>query len=234
MVEARQRRRMDETEKKPKRRTRTVEPRKKPQQERSQDMVERILAAARDLMRDEGFKSLSTISIAGRAGLSVGSLYQYYPNKEAIIVELARRWLGAFQTFHDEMRERPPATDWDAFADDFSKFTRTIASIYIDNRNLVPVLEAMRSNKDLRRLDSQHDGTIVEFHADWYCAVNPRLDRATALRLGEMVLETGHPCLTQVAAGGRERRELILADLIRMHLALLRLYLDRDVERSAS
>lgn len=191
-------------------------------------MVERILAAAKELMRDEGFKSLSTISIAAKAGLSVGSLYQYYPNKEAIILELARRWLAAFQTFHESMAERPPAKDWVTFEQDFAGFTRNIAAIYVENRDLVPVLEAMRSNKELRRLDSQHDGTIVEFHATWYRAVNGDLDKKTAMRLGEMVLETGHPCLSQAAASSRESCELILSDLIRMHVALLKPYLCRD------
>jgi AcrR family transcriptional regulator len=66
-------------------------PRKTPKQDRSRDMVESILAAAARVFVREGFARATTNRIAAAAGISVGSLYQYFPGKDAIAVALLRR-----------------------------------------------------------------------------------------------------------------------------------------------
>ena len=72
------------------RRTRTGA-RKQPKQERARATVEAILTAtARILVRD-GFERASTNRIAEEAGVSVGSLYQYFPNKESLVAALMDR-----------------------------------------------------------------------------------------------------------------------------------------------
>lgn len=70
-----------------------VSPRKKPSQARSARLVADILeAAARVLVRD-GAHRFTTARVAEAAGVSVGSLYQYFPNKEAILFGLqAAEW----------------------------------------------------------------------------------------------------------------------------------------------
>jgi AcrR family transcriptional regulator len=68
----------------------TARPRKRPQQERSRSLVEGILAAAARVFVKEGYARATTNRIAEAAGVSVGSLYQYYPSKDAIAVELLR------------------------------------------------------------------------------------------------------------------------------------------------
>jgi AcrR family transcriptional regulator len=67
--------------------------RKKPLQVRSTQLVADILeAAVRVLVRD-GVKNFTTARVAEKAGVSVGSLYQYFPNKEAILFQLqANEW----------------------------------------------------------------------------------------------------------------------------------------------
>ena len=65
--------------------------RKQPKQERARATVEAILTAtARILVRD-GFERASTNRIAEEAGVSVGSLYQYFPNKESLVAALMER-----------------------------------------------------------------------------------------------------------------------------------------------
>ena len=66
-------------------------PRKLPSQERSKDTVEAILTAAAHIFSDLGYAATTTNKIALRAGVSIGSLYQYFPNKDAIIVSLTER-----------------------------------------------------------------------------------------------------------------------------------------------
>lgn len=68
-------------------------PRKSPGQARAQRTVDAILEAAARILREHGPAALNTNAIAARAGVSVGSLYEYFPSKEAILVGLARHQL---------------------------------------------------------------------------------------------------------------------------------------------
>jgi AcrR family transcriptional regulator len=204
---------------------RAVEPRKRPRQERSQEMVERILASAQLVMKESGQDGLTTIAIAQREGLSVGSLYQYFPNKEAIVLELARRWLAAFRAALAETRAADPPSDLAGFERILHGFFATVARIYRENVDLLPVLEAMQANPELRRIDAEHDAAIVEAMAGWFAQINPSLDPAAAHRLGLIMLEAGHPCFVTAATREPAVGTALLGDLERMVLALLRPYL---------
>jgi AcrR family transcriptional regulator len=68
-----------------------LEPRKPPVQKRSKATVDDILAAAAQVFETHGYSAGTTNRIAERAGVSVGTLYQYYPSKEAIAVALLER-----------------------------------------------------------------------------------------------------------------------------------------------
>src|SRR5258708_25721914 len=72
------------------RRARTA-PRKKPKQGRSQATVDAILVATARVLCETGYDRASTNRIALAAGVSVGSLYQYFPSKEALVAALAER-----------------------------------------------------------------------------------------------------------------------------------------------
>ena len=67
-------------------------PRKLPSQVRSREMFEGILDAAARVFIDLGYAGATTNKIADAAKISVGSLYQYFPSKEALAVELLRRY----------------------------------------------------------------------------------------------------------------------------------------------
>jgi AcrR family transcriptional regulator len=66
-------------------------PRKLPRQERSRATVETILEATIRILLARGYQGTTTIAVAERAGVSVGSLYQYFPNKDSLIVALVQR-----------------------------------------------------------------------------------------------------------------------------------------------
>lgn len=68
-----------------------LKPRKTPRQARSQATCEAILEAAARILEQGGLPALTTNRIAELAGVSIGSLYQYFPSKEAILAEMVRR-----------------------------------------------------------------------------------------------------------------------------------------------
>jgi AcrR family transcriptional regulator len=65
-----------------------VASRKQPKQERAHQLVEAVLDAAVQVLMKEGAQRFTTARVAERAGVSVGSLYQYFPNKAAILFRL--------------------------------------------------------------------------------------------------------------------------------------------------
>lgn len=70
---------------------RRLNPRKAPSQPRSAHTVEAILEGAAHILEQHGLDGYTTNAIAARAGVSIGSLYQYFPTKEAVTVALIER-----------------------------------------------------------------------------------------------------------------------------------------------
>jgi len=71
-----------------------LEPRKSPVQARSMASVEAILEATIQVLLSEGKERLTTTRVAWRAGVSVGTLYQYFPNKSALLQAALKRHLA--------------------------------------------------------------------------------------------------------------------------------------------
>src|SRR5215475_9470532 len=65
-----------------------ISPRKAPKQQRSSQLVADILEAAIRVLEKEGAPRFTMARVAEKAGVSVGSLYQYFPNKESILFRL--------------------------------------------------------------------------------------------------------------------------------------------------
>ncbi|WP_409319190.1 TetR family transcriptional regulator [Pseudomonas sp. KCJK9016] len=93
------------------RQTARISSRKQPQQARSTELVAAILQAAVQVLAKEGAARFTTARVAEKAGVSVGSLYQYFPNKAAILFRLqSDEWLqttGMLQRIL-ENHEEPP------------------------------------------------------------------------------------------------------------------------------
>ncbi|MBC7940751.1 MAG: TetR/AcrR family transcriptional regulator [Chitinophagaceae bacterium] len=70
-----------------------LQPRKTPVQARSAHTVEAIHTACIQVLLDGGMERLSTTRVAARAGVSVGSLYQYYPNKQSLLAAVLQKHL---------------------------------------------------------------------------------------------------------------------------------------------
>ncbi len=92
-----------------------LSPRKAPRQSRSQATVTAILDATARILLERGFAAASTNAVAELAGVSVGSLYQYFPNKEALIAALrARHGEQMMQVIQHALTEAMDATLDDA------------------------------------------------------------------------------------------------------------------------
>ena len=100
-----------------------ISPRKKSRQARSTELVSALLQAANRVLEKEGAQRFTTARVAERAGISVGSLYQYFPNKAAILYRLQS----------DEWQET--ANQWRAILADKQKLPlerlRTLVRVFL-------------------------------------------------------------------------------------------------------
>jgi AcrR family transcriptional regulator len=76
----------------PMRQHRPLNPRKQPSQRRSRETVAVILEAAARILEKDGLAGFNTNAVAERAGVSIGSVYQYFPNKDALILALIAKF----------------------------------------------------------------------------------------------------------------------------------------------
>src|SRR5262245_29705846 len=89
----------------------SISPRKQPQQARSNELVAIALEAAVQVLTKEGAHRFTMARVAEKAGVSVGSLYQYFPNKAAILFRLqSDEWRQTTQLLRNilEDAQRPP------------------------------------------------------------------------------------------------------------------------------
>ncbi|WP_445169691.1 TetR family transcriptional regulator [Mycolicibacterium sp. Dal123E01] len=93
------------------RRVPQISSRKQPKQARSAELVATILEAATQVLANEGAQRFTTARVAERAGVSVGSLYQYFPNKAAILFRLqSDEWQQTteiLRTIIEDVRKTP-------------------------------------------------------------------------------------------------------------------------------
>lgn len=83
-----------------------LEPRKNPRQARSAATVEAICTAAIQVLLSDGVTRLTTTRVAERAGVSVGTMYQYFPHKEALLFALVKEQVAAIALAMEAAAER--------------------------------------------------------------------------------------------------------------------------------
>jgi len=130
--------------------------RRKPVQQRSTRRVERMLSATAELIDEVGYDGLTTTLIAERAGVAVGSLYQFFPDKRAVVQELVLRNLERFvQMISERFEEQRPEHWWQA--------VDTVFDIYLQMYREVPGFSRLHFGDvvDLRLLDPGRENNAV-------------------------------------------------------------------------
>lgn len=130
--------------------------RRKPRQARSQERVNRILDVAEALFIADGYNATTTNAIATQAQVAIGSLYQFFPDKAAIVQALARRYtnllyqrLSALDT--DAVASLPLPAYVDYIIDTTNQFFADYPgyhAIFMQMQGSVPELEAIEAAAD--------------------------------------------------------------------------------------
>jgi AcrR family transcriptional regulator len=163
--------------------------RRTPVQERSAARVQRMLDAAASLLDEVGYEATTTSLIAARAGVSVGSLYQFFPDRRAVLQALAVR---SFSRFRDVLADRVAAahlTRWQDVVD-------TVVDTYVEFSRKEPAAQVLSFGGPVDRhmLDPEDDNNAVVAEAlgDLLRLVRPELAMTADLRLAlRVAVEAG-------------------------------------------
>jgi AcrR family transcriptional regulator len=117
---------------------RRLSPRKEPKQSRAHITRHRILGAAAHVFAVHGYSAGTTNRIAEEAGMSIGSLYQYFPNKDAILVELVKEHVDSGIATIERLLSSGPLPD--ALDDLLRLFVRATIENHLDDPVLHRVL----------------------------------------------------------------------------------------------
>jgi AcrR family transcriptional regulator len=199
--------------------TRKLTPRNQPVQKRAMARRNQILEVTAELLEQVGQDDLTTILVAKRVGISVGTLYHYFPNKYAIMYALAEQWVGEMDIALQELE----AEDLENIS--IKKFVdRSIERmllVYTNQRGLLPLVQAMFGVPELKELDLIHDDLIINAMARMFKRMDIASEPSELGRLGRAYLEISHALLLVVVNQSKEDGLKTLGDLKFLSLSLL-------------
>ena len=185
--------------------------RREPQQKRSQKRINEILEATARLLARVGLDDLTTVLIARELGISVGSVYHYFPNKFAILYAVGERWLEEMTTVLGMVE------NWDLDKMDIEGFVDQYCDEMLKTYRLqiavLPLVQAMVTMPELRKLDELHDEEIIRCLMKACRRLGIRKKDDELNRIGCLVLEISHAVFMVIVKQNEQRGSQTLNDL---------------------
>ena len=199
--------------------------RRQPKQARSQERVKQILDVAEQLFLEVGYDSTTTRAIAARANVSVGSLYQFFPDKEAILKALAIRYLQKqyqrFLDLHTPVAMTLPLRQYvDQMIDVFDQFYTD----YPGSRAIFAQLLDTITWSKIEKIDD-FEYQVIDELARFFHAREPSLAIAKCERIAMVITKTITELLWLSLGGDPEFRQDLVAETKLLTLSYLQQYL---------
>ncbi|MEP9391712.1 TetR family transcriptional regulator [Gordonia sp. VNK1] len=186
-------------------------PRKRPTQERSKRKFSAMLSAARDLLTEVGFESLTCEEIASRAEVPIGTLYQYFANKYVIVCELDRLDTVAVREELTAFASEVPSLEWPVLLE---KFLDHLAALWRDDPSRRAVWLAVQSTPATRATASQNERVLAEQVARLIAPLTPS-QRDRRDMMSQVLVHTAYSLLSFSVQDGHDHPETV-SELKRM------------------
>ncbi|WP_417321038.1 TetR/AcrR family transcriptional regulator [Emcibacter sp.] len=131
---------------------------KKPVQKRSQERVARILAAAEELLKDEGAPGVTAHAVADKAEVPPSSVYQFFPSREAILFALAQSFIDRVQPYYDKEMSKATIRQWQ---DIIETMTRVGQKFYRDIPYAAPLIIGSYRTTDIYATDKSYNEQLA-------------------------------------------------------------------------
>jgi AcrR family transcriptional regulator len=132
--------------------------RRAPQQARSRARVRRLLEAADQVLGTEGFAALTMRRLADEAGIPVGTIYQFFPDKGAVVDALARRYIAEFEDMIAALVEQAEHERWD---DVVETVVSGAIAMYRSHPGYLAIWTGRHLSPELQRADDANNAAIA-------------------------------------------------------------------------
>lgn len=194
--------------------------RRAPSQKRSRERVERMLTAASEVIAEQGSDAMRMGEVAERAGVSIGSLYQYFPDKGSIIRTLADRYnaLGR-DCIEGELAD---VSDAEGFRAAFGGLIDTYYELFLAEPVMRDIWSGTQADKQLRDIDIVYGRVNGEILGRALKRVRPDVDPAEIDRTAFLVMSLGEAAMRLAISVGREEgdglveayKQMVLRELL--------------------
>jgi AcrR family transcriptional regulator len=197
--------------------------RREPQQERSRAKVLRLLDAADRVLSEGGFEALTVRRIAEEAAVPVGTIYQFFPDKGAIVDALAHQYIDEFSAIIADLVARAERERW---ADPVGTLLEAFIALYRSRPGYLSIWTGRHLSPELLRADDANNAAIAEgvrrvLIAQLGLPDGPDLERAclVAVQVADALLQAAFRTGPGGDAGLLDElirlQRLYLADLVR-------------------
>jgi AcrR family transcriptional regulator len=196
-----------------------LKPRNAPIQQRALVRRDKILRATLELLNEVGVDDLTTILVAKRVGISVGTLYHYFPNKHAIMYALLEQWLvDVAETINGLQAEDIESLRVKPFVD---LCTERFLLLYQRHKGLLPLVSIFEAIPELKTLNSKYRDLVIEGLTDLLRRLAISSDSTELERLASLYMQINHGLLLAIALQTVTNPESTLADLKYLNLCFL-------------
>jgi AcrR family transcriptional regulator len=187
---------------------RPVRQRRRPHQQRSERRIRDILEVTARLLERIGPDKLTTNHVAAELGMSVGTLYHYFPNKHSILYVMGREWLEEWERAFDGIEALSlTGVSLRQFTDGA---VDRLFEVYLNQRGVLHLVQSMFTITELHELDARSDEMAISRLASVFRRLGVFGSRAELQRRARVFLKLTNSLLLEVVKhkGGVARRTL--------------------------
>jgi AcrR family transcriptional regulator len=184
-----------------------LEPRRRPTQERSQKKFDHLLQVSRELLLEVGFESFTCEEVASRAGLPIGTLYQFFQNKYVIVCELDRVDAVAVRSELRTFAEAIPTLDWLKFLD---RLIDHMAALWVSHPSRRAVWLAVQSTPATRATAAVTERELAAEVSRALAPLTPGTPRERRTIMAEVLVHVAYSMLNFSIRDGQEHSESII------------------------
>jgi len=190
--------------------------RRMPTQKRSRERVERMLDCATQLISENGSDALRMSELAEKAGVSIGSLYQYFPDKAAIILTLAERYNAMGRDcIRDELAGVESIED---LPEAFAGLIDIYYAMFLAEPVMRDIWSGTQADAALREIDLADSRSNAAMLEETILRLQPGADRAEVADTAFLIINLGEATMRLAISLKREEGDRMVSAFKRMVL----------------
>lgn len=204
--------------------------RRKPRQARALERVERILDTAEQVFAEVGYDAATTNLIATQAGTSVGSLYEFFPNKAALAIALAERYTIQIGTLYDTLIVDQPDVEGPMIVE---RVVEALDDFYRRHPGAVPLLNGRHTSDELAEAGTSLQRAMVR-RIEAVFAARSDMPAPRRFLVAQVIAEISRSLLALADEVPLHQRKAVIREVERaINGYLQQLNLDNEAEEAA-